>query len=289
MGARTMKALVLGCTGMAGHMIALYLKEAGHDVTGFARSEPTVVPCILGDAEDIEAIGNAVVNGRYDCVINCIGVLNKAAELDKDRAVLLNSYLPHYLARITEGTPTRVIHLSTDCVFSGGRGNYTETDPRDGETFYARSKALGELEDSRSLTIRTSIVGPDMRAEGLGLLNWFMGQQGAVMGYTNVLWTGQTTLQLAKTIEAACDQGLAGLHNLVPPRPISKHGLLTLFNEYLRGGEVRIVPDGEAVSDKSLVRGEDAFAYQIPDYPVMLAELAAWMRAHRELYPHYKL
>ena len=107
---------------------------------------------------------------QFDTVINCIGVLNQFAERDKAGAVYLNSYLPHYLAKITEGTDTQVIHMSTDCVFSGKRGQYTEYDIRDGETFYDRTKALGEIEDEKNLTLRQSIVGPDIKRTGIGLM-----------------------------------------------------------------------------------------------------------------------
>ena len=138
-----MKFLVLGCNGMAGHMISLYLQERGHEVLGFDRRESRYVKSIAGDARDTENLKKLVLTGKFNSVINCIGVLNQFAEKDKALAVFLNSYLPHYLAEVTSGTDTQVIHMSTDCVFSGKRGNYTENDFRDGETFYDRSKALG--------------------------------------------------------------------------------------------------------------------------------------------------
>jgi len=179
--------------------------------------------------------------------------------------------------------------MSTDCVFSGKQGGYTENDLRDGETFYDRSKALGELEDQKNLTLRGSIVGPDRNPQGIGLLNWFMQQEGDVKGFTKAMWTGQTTLQLAKTMEAALAQGAVGLVNTVPDRPISKYDMLRLFNQYLRGGAIRITPYDGFVADKSLVRTRFDFAYRIPDYEQMIAELAVFMRAHAKLYPHYSI
>lgn len=284
-----MKFLVLGCNGMAGHLISVYLKERGHDVMGFARTPSAYVKSITGDALDTDGIRAAVRGGKYDTVINCIGLLNQLAEKKKADAVFLNGYLPHYLAEITEGTDTQVIHMSTDCVFSGKRGQYTERDFRDGETFYDRSKALGELEDGKNLTLRQSIVGPDINAGGIGLLNWFMQQKGEVVGYTGAMWTGQTTLQLAKTMEAAAGEKAHGLINAVPQSSISKCDLLGLFNRYLRRDPVKIVPVDKMAPDKSLKRTQFGFLSGIPDYEEMVYELGEWMKAHREMYPHYDL
>lgn len=284
-----MKFLVIGCNGMAGHLISLYLHEQGHDVTGFARSESKFVPTIIGDAMDAESVSKAVGNDQFDTVINCIGLLNQFAESNKAGAVYLNSYFPHFLAKLTEGTETQVIHMSTDCVFSGKRGQYTEDDLRDGTTFYDRTKALGELEDEKNLTLRQSIVGPDIKANGIGLLNWFLQQKNEVSGYTGAIWTGQTTLQLAKTMEAAAKQRAHGLFNTVPKVSITKYELLDLFNKYLRREPIRIVPVDKMAADKSLKRTRFEFPYTIPDYEDMIVELGDWMRAHKELYPHYEL
>ena len=182
-----MKFLVLGCNGMAGHMISLYMKEQGHEVFGFDRNSPMYVPGVSGDARNVDLIRNLIAEGKYDSVINCIGILNQFAEENKALASFLNSYFPHFLAEVTEGTDTQVIHMSTDCVFSGKRGEYTESDFRDGETFYDRSKALGELEDHKNITLRNSIVGPDINPKGIGLLTWFMLQKGDVNGFTKAM------------------------------------------------------------------------------------------------------
>lgn len=284
-----MRFLVLGCNGMAGHMISLYLHERGHEVLGFARTKSLYVPSAVGSAEDTEQIRRLIADGKFDSVINCIGALNQFAENDKPRAVFLNSYLPHFLAKITEGTDTQVIHMSTDCVFSGKRGGYREDDLRDGESFYDRTKALGEIDDEKNITLRNSIVGPDIKKNGIGLLNWFMQQQGAVNGYTGVMWTGQTTLQLAKTMELAARERAHGLYNTVPDHAISKNELLRLFNHYMRDDSLEITPVDRCAADKSLVRTRFEFSAVIPGYEQMISELAQWMRDHREMYPHYGL
>ena len=284
-----MKFFILGCNGMAGHIISLYLKEQGHLVVGFARSKYAFVDTIIGDAFDTEFIYKNIIEGKYDTIVNCIGVLNQFAENDKAAASFLNGCFPHFLIKATEGTNTQVIHLSTDCVFSGKTGPYTESSFPDGETFYDRSKALGEISDSKNLTLRSSIVGPDIKQEGIGLLNWFMQQKGEVNGFIHAMWTGQTTLQLAKTIETAAIERVNGLINMVPATNISKYELLKLFNHYLRNNELIIHPVKGIVVDKTLVRTNIDFNYQIPDYSSMIREMAEWMRAHKKLYPHYNL
>lgn len=284
-----MRFLVLGCNGMAGHMISLYLKEQGHDVLGFALMKSAYIETVVGDARDTESLTKLIGEGKFDTIINCIGILNQFAEQDKALATFLNSYFPHFLAEITCETDTQVIHMSTDCVFSGRRGQYTEEDFRDGETFYDRSKALGELEDDKNLTLRQSIVGPDINPDGIGLLNWFMKQNSEVNGFTKAMWTGQTTLQLAKTMEVAAKERVHGLYNAVPDTSISKYELLKLFNHYIRNDELKINAVEGVNADKSLKRTRYEFDYLIPDYETMISELATWMHVHRRIYPHYSL
>ena len=284
-----MKFLVLGCNGMAGHTISLYLKEHGHEVFGFDRAKSIYVDSVAGDARDTLALEKLIKAGHYDSVINCIGILNQFAEENKALATFLNAYFPHFLADVTSGTDTQVIHMSTDCVFSGKRGEYTEEDFRDGETFYDRSKALGELDDGKNITLRNSIVGPDINPKGIGLMNWFMQQSGLIKGYTKAMWTGQTTLQLAKTMEVAAKEKAHGLYNTVPDHSISKYDLLQLFNHYLRGDKIVIEPIEGINADKSLKRTRYEFNYIIPDYQTMIADLAEWTVKHKEMYPHYGL
>lgn len=275
----------MGCNGMAGHMISLYLKEQGYEVTGFARKESDLVDTIVADAEDKSAVEKAVFSKDYDYVINCIGILNQYAEADKSRAVYLNAFFPHYLADITRESTTKIVHLSTDCVFSGRKGSYKEDDLRDGNTFYDRSKALGELEDNKNITIRTSIVGPDRNEQGIGLLNWFMKQNSNVKGYTRAFWTGQTTLQLAKTIEMISLDEISGLCNIIPEISISKFELLKLFNKHLRSNLLEIEADNTIEIDKSLIQ-TNTHIY-VPSYEEMVQELCVWIKSHKYLYPAY--
>lgn len=288
-----MRFFVCGCNGMAGHTISLYLLEQGHEVYGFDLQESKYIKSFAGNAFDTDTIAKAIKEGHYDTVINCIGVLNQFAENNHALAAFLNSYFPHFLVKTTEGTDTQVIHMTTDCVFSGKKGSYTEHDLRDGETFYDRSKALGEIEDDKNLSLRNSIVGADINPNGIGLLNWFMnstnGEHPMVNGYTKAMWTGQCTYQLAKTMEAAAKERAHGLVNAVPDTDISKYELLKLFNKYLRGGRVQINPVEGVNADKSLKRTNWDFNYRIPDYEQMVAEMAEWIFKHKDMYPHYNL
>ena len=284
-----MKFLVLGASGMAGHIICIYLKEQGHDVTGFSRREIPFVKSICADARDTKKLEDLILTGGFDAVINAVGILNKFAEEDKASAVFLHGYLPHFLAAVTKNTQTQIIHMSTDCVFSGHSGPYTEESICDGTTFYDRTKAIGELNDEKNITLRCSIVGPDINKNGIGLLNWFMQQDKSVRGYTHAMWTGVTTLQLAKIMEAAAERKAHGLVNMVYNRNISKYELLKLFNHYMRNDELDILPFDDFSVDKTLIRTNFDFDYSVPSYDDMVSELADWMRAHGNLYPHYKI
>lgn len=282
-----MNFLILGTGGMAGHTTAIYLGERGHTVTAMTRTRFPYGHFIQGDVKDVSFLKGVLAAGDYDVIVNCVGILNKDAEKDKSLAVWLNGFLPHLLNELTRGKMTRVIHISTDCVFSGKEGKYRENSPRDGETFYDRSKALGELENEKDLTFRTSLVGPDLNRSGIGLFNWFMAQRGSVNGYSRTIWTGVTTIELARAIEQAALSGLAGLYHLVNSTPISKYNLLALFNEYFKNGELDIIPDPDVVMDKSLVNSRTDFPFQVPSYRVMVEEMKSWVEANRALYPHY--
>lgn len=261
-------------------------------MTGISRKKTPIAQFadnVIGDAKDETFVRKVVGDNKYDAVINCIGILNQYAEEDRASAVYLNSFFPHYLAKITEKTNTQIIHISTDCVFSGSKGQYIESDFRDGVTFYDRTKALGELEDSKNLTFRQSLVGPDIDPMGIGLMNWFLQQKEYVEGYTGAIWTGVTTLELAKIIEKASLEKEHGLYNMVPDKSISKYRLLKLFNKYLREDRVQINPVDKMAANKSLKRTRWDFDYIVPSYETMLQELAEWMGKHKELYSHYDL
>ncbi|GHV28381.1 NAD(P)-dependent oxidoreductase [Synergistales bacterium] len=275
-----MKLLILGAGGMAGHVAAIRLAELGHTVTGFARRKLPFCGTIVGDATTADL---PEILSSYDAVINCIGVLNKAVDAEPHKGIWLNAYLPHLLAAHSK----RVIHLSTDCVFSGHEGGgYKEGSFRSADTLYGRSKALGELNDSRNLTIRTSIVGPDINEEGIGLFNWFMKQNGTVGGYRCAFWSGVTTIVLANAIHAALAQNITGLYHLTNGDKISKYELLKLFGE-LRSEPVTITPSDAVNEDKSLICARTDFDFKVPTYAEMVRSMGEWIQTHGDLYTQY--
>lgn len=282
-----MKLLVLGGTGMAGHTISIYFKEAGYDVTALSRREVDYCKNIKKDITDFESLKKIITEGKYDAIINTIGILNQNAEDNKSSAIILNSYLPHFLCDITKNMETRIIHMSTDCVFSGKTGGYTENSFRDGESFYDRTKALGELENDKDLTFRNSVIGPDINKNGIGLFNWFMKQEGQVYGFTKAIWTGVTTLTLAKAMEQALKEQLTGIYNLVNNETINKYELLKLFNKYMKENKIEILPSDKVSLDKSLINNRTDFSFKVPSYDTMIAEMKEWIYTHKELYPHY--
>lgn len=279
--------LVLGATGMAGHTISLYLHEQGYDVTTFSTKPFNYCKNINGDATNKNFVVSMLQDGNYDVVINCIGVLNQACDKEPSRAVYLNSYLPHLIADTLRNSNTKLIHMSTDCVFSGKSGSYRENSFRDGETFYDRTKALGEVEDNKNLTFRNSIIGPDMKESGIGLFNWFMKQSNIINGYTKAIWTGVTTLTLAKAMERVIIEDLTGIYNLVNNESITKFDLLGLLNKHMRNDELTILPSDAVNLNKSLVNNRKDFSFEVPNYEEMIIEMKEWINDHKQLYPHY--
>lgn len=283
--------LVLGASGMAGHLITLYFHKQGYNVTTLTQTPFKTFENknIVLDVFEREELGRVIREGNYDTIINCIGILNEFANNNPDEAVYLNSYLPHYLSRLTKDTKTKVIQMSTDCVFSGKKGQYTEYDFKDGESFYDRSKALGELSNNKDLTFRTSIVGPDINKNGIGLFHWFMKQEGPIFGYTEAMWTGVTTLTLAKAMEKAIVEDLTGIYNLVNDEPISKFDLLRLFNKNFKNGGIVINPKSDVKVNKSLVNTRKDFNFHVPSYDGMVIEMLEWVIENKDLYPNYNI
>lgn len=278
---------VLGSTGMAGHVISAYLEEQGHLVYKTSRSEKNTDYSAAIDVTNFNLLGSWLDTIRPDAVVNCAGLLQKASESRPDLAILMNSYLPHWLERKFINSETRIIHLSTDCVFSGSRGAYREDDFQDGSTFYDRSKALGELKNNKDLTFRMSIVGPDVDPKGTGLFNWFMTQHGEINGFKKTFWSGISTIELARAINCALETKLSGLYHLVPDSKIDKCSLLEIFRKTF-DVDIRIKPVDGLIVDKSLINTRKDFDFHVQDYSHQVADMKAWIDSHRWMYPHYK-
>ena len=266
---------------MLGHVVRRYFQSKGHTVKGTSRagSEDNYA---FDAMENIEALSGFIDDFKPEVIINCIGVLNKVAEENKPLAVMINSYLPHYADKLCQEKDVKFVHISTDCVFNGKTGGYTEESFRDATDFYGRSKALGEINNDSNITLRTSIVGPDMNENGIGLFQWFMNQQGTTGGFDKVTWTGVTTLELAKAIEKAIEHDLTGLRHVVNNETIDKYSLISLFKTHFNK-EIEIERKSDYVSNKSLVRTTD-FDFEVPSYDKMVSEMSEWVNDHSELY-----
>jgi len=246
-----MKILVLGATGMLGHKLMQVLSRS-YDVFGTVRGKSASYKphpvlgglSLYGDthAEDLDSIVKVLAQVRPDVVVNCIGVI-KQHPLSSDtlHSITINSLFPHRLQRLCKTSGARMIHISTDCVFSGRKGYYIESDTPDAEDLYGRTKLLGEVSEPGSLTIRTSIIGRELQSK-YGLVEWFLGNRGGrVQGYANAIFTGFTSLALADIIRNLI-KAQPDLHGLwhISSDPISKYDLLRLINHEL---DLRVVID----------------------------------------------
>jgi dTDP-4-dehydrorhamnose reductase len=285
-----MRALILGGSGMLGHKLFQELSEqfdtcaTFRDPRGAWRTFPFYAAAderqlVSGvDALQFDGFVRAVAQTRPDVVINCIGIVKQRREAhDPLLCLSVNALLPHRLADLCVAAGARLIHISTDCVFSGRKGAYTEADVPDAEDLYGRSKLLGELDRPGSLTIRTSIIGRDFQHD-YGLLEWFLAQRGgSVKGYRNVIYSGLTTRALARLIATLVAQHpqLTGLYQAAGT-PISKAELLAAIADALDLA-VEIEPVFEPCSDRSMsaARLVEATGYRIPSWREMVADLAA--------------
>jgi dTDP-4-dehydrorhamnose reductase len=272
-----MRLLVLGANGMAGHMIVSYmLRQPEYEV--FYTTRQKKGPGLYLEAHNAGMVEHVIEAVRPDMIINAMGILNQFAERNPEEAYWINGLLPHMLARSAKQAGGKLIHISTDCVFSGEHGFHAESDSASAVSVYGRSKALGEVCEAPHLTIRTSIIGPERRANGIGLLHWFLQQEGEVSGFRQAFWNGVTTLELAKCLHA-CMQNYRQLHGLVhltAPQAISKYELLKLIQQIYNKQNVTLIPNDSVKLNRTLRNTRADFTYQSPDYAAMLREMREW-------------
>lgn len=278
------KLLLLGATGMAGHVAYYYLKATEkYELSNVVFRNRLTEDSLILDITNKEATEKLINEISPDIILNCIGVLTMDSHLNPEKAIYINAYFPHFLERLATEIKAKLIHISTDCVFSGAKGNYSETETRDADDIYGKSKGLGEVINEKDLTIRTSIIGPELKKNGVGLFHWFMNQSGEINGYTEAYWSGVTTLELAKAIDMAIDYDVTGLVHLTNGYKISKYELLLLFKETWRRTEVIVKPYNGKRVDKSLLKSE-RLKYVVPSYKKMLEEEYKWMQSNKFLY-----
>jgi dTDP-4-dehydrorhamnose reductase len=283
------KVLVLGSSGMLGHQIVLRLrKNSSFIVYDFSRKTNNNKKSTVVDVRDDQNLIYQINEIKPDIIINCVGVLVGASSKDVGNAAYINSYLPHRLKRYCDLSDSKLIHISTDCVFSGTKGGYLEDAVKDGTGVYAQTKSIGEVDGPAHLMLRTSIVGPELKGDGTGLFDWFMKQKGEVRGFTKSIWSGVTTVELSKIIEQAIVQNLCGLYHVTNGESISKYELLMLFNKY-SNKKINVVKVDKKLIDKSILDTRQELRYQIPDYNQMVDEMIQFIRLNHELYQHYQL
>ena len=281
-----MRLLILGGSGMLGHQLWRGL-HAQHDtwvtlrrpVADFAAhtlfDEAKAIQ--FDDITDDTALERALGQAKPEAVINCVGIIKQRDEASDEALTLrVNAEFPHRLAKRCGEAGARLIHFSTDCIFAGTKGNYTESDPSDATDLYGQSKHQGEVADAHSVTLRTSVIGHEL-GTNLALLDWFLSQRfQAINGYTKAIYSGFTTLEMARIVDRILTQhtDLSGVWH-VASEPISKFGLLQLCREKL-GWEGVIEPNDEFVCDRSLNadRFNQATGYTPPSWEAMISELA---------------
>lgn len=280
-----MRILILGGDGMLGHQLLKFLSPR-HEVKvtlrqdlgaytqyGLFNLENSYVSI---DIRSLDRLLEVMADFRPEAVINAVGIVKQRPDAKESIPSLeINALLPHRLSVLCKGIGARLVHMSTDCVFSGKNGNYQESDPSDAEDLYGKTKFLGEVHDTNCLTLRTSIIGREL-SRNKSLLEWFLAQSGVVKGFTNAIYTGFTTLEMSRIIERMLME-FPGAHGVyqVSSDPINKYDLLLLFREKL-GHKIEIVPDGTFCCDRSLdsTRFRKEFNYSPPSWPAMIQELS---------------
>lgn len=288
-----MRVLILGGDGMLGHQLLARL-QAAHDVRVTLRGEAADYASLGAlheasgefgvDVRDEDRLREVLTRFRPAAVVNAVGIVRQREEArDAETMIAVNALFPHRLSRLAGEIGARIIHIGTDCVFSGRRGSYRESDVPDAEDLYGRSKLLGELVGPARLTLRSSIIGPELRHRQ-GLVEWFLASPGRVRGYRRVIFSGLTTLELARVVERVLlrHPALEGLYH-VASRPIDKHTLLVGFARHLGRDEALVEPADQPVSDHSLDGRAfaEATGYHAPSWDDMLAELAEAVRHRR--------
>lgn len=283
-----MRILVLGASGMLGNaMIRVLSEEADWQVYGTVRSvsskrffDPDIAERLLFgvDVEQHDSLMQAFIRARPDVVVNCVGLIKQLADAeDPLQAIPINALLPHRLARLCELSGARLVHMSTDCVFSGEKGAYRETDPSDANDLYGKSKFLGEVRYRHTITLRTSIIGHELQSAH-GLVGWFLSQQGKCKGYRRVIFSGLPTVVLAQFIRdvVISRPELSGLYH-VAAQPISKYDLLRLVAE-VYGKSIEIIPDDTLVIDRSLdaTRVQKETGYVAPSWPELIRSMHSY-------------
>ena len=283
-----MKVLVIGASGMIGSTVLRVLSEKnGWEVFGTVRDESVkrFFSASIGerlragvDVEDQDSLVRVLDQIRPDVVVNCAGLTKHKPEAEDPLvSIPINTLMPHRLAGLCKLIGVRLIHVSTDCVFSGEKGGYVEDDFADARDVYGKSKALGEVHYPHAITLRTSTIGHELQSQ-FGLLDWFLSQEGRCKGYTRAVFSGLPTVVFARVVRDIVipHTELSGLYH-VAAKPIAKFDLLKLIAD-VYGKTIDIVPDDKLMIDRSLdaKRFQLATGYVAPEWPEMIKLMHAY-------------
>lgn len=278
--------LVIGASGMVGHVISLYFKEKGYEVATLTRSQKIFKDTILLDLKDELTLKTFLEQNDFDIIVNCSAILVHQSEESKNNAVFINSYIPHFLEAFYKDSATKIIQLSSDGVFNGDKSPYEEDRKPDTTTFYGKTKILGELDNPKDLTIRATFFGPNFHNGNNSLFHWFMTQKGLVKGFEAVILNGVTSLEAAEFIEYAIENELTGIKHLGTSNAYSKYELLQNIKKVFNKTEIQIIKDPEIQSDHTLVLS-DYSGYSIKTLEEQLLRLHDWMENHPQIYTQY--
>jgi dTDP-4-dehydrorhamnose reductase len=282
------RILILGASGMLGNAVYRFFSACEKYITYGTSRSPSLAQALPEglrqnliqdlNAEDESSLRQLLSRIQPDVVVNCVGLVKQLAEAnDAIAAIKINALLPHQLARYCKHVNARLIHVSTDCVFSGQRGSYTEHDMPDAQDLYGRSKLLGEVDYDNAITLRTSIIGHEINSQH-GLVDWFLSQKGQVKGYRKAIFSGLPTVELARVIRdfVVPNPALHGTYH-VSASPINKYELLQLVARAYKLS-VSVTPDDQVTVDRSLDSShfKTATGYQPAPWP----QLIDLMRSH---------
>jgi dTDP-4-dehydrorhamnose reductase len=283
-----LKVLVLGSTGLIGHQVFNYLVKTDkyelYNITYRKKLNNETILCDVRNQDEFIAIVKSI---SPDVIINSIGILIQGANVDPENAIFINAYFPHRLMSLADELNSKLIHISTDCVFSGEKEMpYIEKDFKDGKDIYAKSKGLGEIINENHLTLRTSVIGPELKTDGEELFHWFMSQSGEINGFTKAIWSGVTTLVLAHVVEWAIENKITGLYHVTNNRSIDKYTLLSLIKEYTKKN-ILIIPVPGKKTDKSFIDTRNELDFIIPTYNQMVKDMIVNAIKNKSIYSHY--
>ena len=257
---------------MLGHVLLNKLNDLDtYDVFDITRNKENRSNNFKCDVTSFDSIFEIINQIKPNYIINCVGVLIKGSLSDPSNAILLNALLPHKLVQFSEVVNTKLIHISTDCVFDGSKGCYIETDSKTAQDTYGLSKSLGEINDDKNLTLRTSIIGPELKDNGEGLFSWFVKQTGEISGFSESIWGGVTTFILADIIIKSINENLTGLIHVTNGQPISKFDLLSLIKDKFQLNNIQLKRAPGKKADKSL--NTKYHYFNVPSYEEMITDM----------------